>query len=326
MTIDVAIIGAGLSGLAIARSLRAQTGLTVMILEKSRGPGGRLASKRIDDVRADIGAQFMTARDPRFQAVIDEAVAINAVAIWSPTMGKLTAHGLVHSPDQHIRYVGNPYMNAFARFLADEIPLQSQQRVQSVAQVDAGWRVITQDTQFIARHVVLTSPVEQTRALLPDILVHDMLHGFQSLPTWTAVLESAEPLLTDDGHAIDAAFGDGQWLDFLSREQSKPNRTSKFWVCHAAPAFSQVHLEAEAVDVAQQLCDMLKHHLKFEVKPILAHRWRFARPSDATRVAQKGAVQLAQGLWACGDGYAGGRCEGAYLSGLEVATRLLDDL
>lgn len=326
MTIDVVIIGAGLSGLAIARTLQGQTGLTVMTLEKSRGPGGRLASKRIQEMRADIGAQFMTARDPRFQAVIDDALSVNAVAVWSPVMGKLTAHGLVHSPDQHIRYVGNPYMNAFARFLAEDIPIDTQQRVQSVTQVDAGWCITTQDTQLIARQVVLTAPVEQTRELLPETALHDMLYGFQSLPTWTAVVESSQPLLTDDGRVINAAFGDGQWLDFLSSEQSKPNRTSAFWVCHAAPAFSQTHLEADAAEVARQLCEMLKQHLKFQATPILAHRWRFARPADAARVAQKGAVQLAPGLWACSDGYAGGRCEGAYLSGLEVATRILEDL
>jgi Predicted NAD/FAD-dependent oxidoreductase len=43
------IIGAGLAGIAAARQLP-----EARILEKSRGPGGRMASKRLDANRADM--------------------------------------------------------------------------------------------------------------------------------------------------------------------------------------------------------------------------------------------------------------------------------
>jgi Predicted NAD/FAD-dependent oxidoreductase len=62
------IIGAGLAGIAAARQLP-----EARILEKSRGPGGRMASKRLDANRADIGAQFLTVRDSSFDVVIQSA-------------------------------------------------------------------------------------------------------------------------------------------------------------------------------------------------------------------------------------------------------------
>lgn len=326
MTLDVLIIGAGLSGLAVARTLRAHGMTNMRLVEKSRGPGGRLASKRLEGARADIGAQFMTARDPRFRAVLEDAMAAQAVAVWSPRMGKLTAQGLVFSPDTELRYLGAPYMNAFARFLADDLDIDTQQRVESVSNIGDGWQVVTSTTAWTARHVVITAPLEQLRDLLPDPTLHTMVHGFQSLPTWTVVVHSTSQLLTDDGQPLDAAFGDGQWFDFISREGSRPQRNSSYWVCHSAPAFSQRHLEDSPEVVGQRLCQALEDQLNFAATPVLAHRWRFARPANPERTAQKGAVRLAPGLWACGDGLAGGRCEGAYLSGLEVADRILAGL
>lgn len=326
MTHDVLIIGAGLSGLAVARSLRAHSTKKTVILEKSRGPGGRLASKRLGDARADIGAQFITVRDARFRTLIEEAIAAQAIVAWSPRMGKLTAEGLVYSPDNDMRYVGTPYMNAFARFLADGLTLETQQRVDTVVQTDNGWRVTAGDGVWTARHVVITAPLEQLREMLPDPTLHTMISGFQSLPTWTAVVQSTSPLLTRDGQTLDAAFGEGEWFDFLSREGSRPQRNTDYWVCHAAPAFSQRHIEETAESVALRLCQALEERMNFKSTPVLAHRWRYARPADPNRTAQKGAVRLAAGLWACGDGLAGGRCEGAYLSGLEVADRIRSEL
>lgn len=65
----IVIVGAGLSGLVAARSLAA-SGHDVSVLDKGRGVGGRLATRRIGDAVLDHGAQFFTVRtdvraDPR---------------------------------------------------------------------------------------------------------------------------------------------------------------------------------------------------------------------------------------------------------------------
>ena len=76
---EVAIVGAGIAGLAAARALDTQN---YMIFEKSRGPGGRLASKRIDDLRVDIGAQFFTVRESRFQTIVGDAIDAGATNVY----------------------------------------------------------------------------------------------------------------------------------------------------------------------------------------------------------------------------------------------------
>ena len=67
-TADVLVIGAGMAGLIAAAELQ-RAGRRVLVLDKGRGVGGRLASRRIGEASFDHGAQFITARTPRFAAL-----------------------------------------------------------------------------------------------------------------------------------------------------------------------------------------------------------------------------------------------------------------
>jgi predicted NAD/FAD-dependent oxidoreductase len=62
---DVLIIGAGMSGMAAASEL-SRAGLRVMVVDKGRAVGGRMASRRIGEAVFDHGAQFITARSDQF--------------------------------------------------------------------------------------------------------------------------------------------------------------------------------------------------------------------------------------------------------------------
>ena len=81
VTWDVLIIGAGLAGLSAANDLH-QAGLKVLVVDKGRGLGGRLAGRRIGDATFDHGAQFMTARDSRFKASVAEWIEAGVAEEW----------------------------------------------------------------------------------------------------------------------------------------------------------------------------------------------------------------------------------------------------
>jgi predicted NAD/FAD-dependent oxidoreductase len=80
--LDVAIVGAGVARLTAAPALR-DRGLRVLVLEKSRGLGGRAATRRRGEGRIDHGAQFFTARDARFRARVDTWLATGDVLVWT---------------------------------------------------------------------------------------------------------------------------------------------------------------------------------------------------------------------------------------------------
>ena len=319
--LEVAIIGAGVTGLATARSLNTRN---YMIFEKSRGPGGRLASKRLNDFRVDIGAQFFTVRDPRFQEIVSDAVHTGFVERWRPRMGTFIMGRAAASPDTQERFVGFPYMNAMGHYLAQSLTIKTQLRIATISRRDNQYHLASTDGElYTASQVVVTVPVDQMTNLLPSYDVQEVASRFTMEPTWTAVSDLGTPLSDQNGDPLDALFGgDHSLFDFVSTEKSKPGRESSYVVTHAKPEWSAVHIEDEPTSVQKQINTALETTFGASVKPVIVHRWRFARPTDPTLTTQKGVFEIDDGLWVAGDYLAGGRVEGAYLSGIEAAERL----
>ena len=319
---EVAIIGAGVTGLAAASRLSPRN---YRVFEKSRGPGGRLASKRMDAVRADIGAQFFTVRDHRFQVAVDSAVAAGFVTQWQPNMGTFRDHQPIASPDHQARFVGHPYMNSLGRFLSQDIEIQKESRVQTIEPNGDLFRLIlTSQETLTADCVLVTAPVDQMVAMLQHFDVEQLGSRFAMDPTWTTVLSIEEPLRGSAGESFDALFGgDHPLFDFIAVENSKPGRQSNFIIVHATPEWSTQHLESDPVEISELIREALSETFQVTTQAKLSHRWRYARPTNPKFTAQKGIYQVSPNLWVAGDYLAGGRVEGAYLSGLEAAERIL---
>ena len=320
--IEVAIIGAGVTGLATASRLSPRN---YRIFEKSRGPGGRLASKRMDAVRADIGAQFFTVRDHRFQVAVESAVAAGFVTQWKPNMGTFQDHQPIASPDHQARFVGHPYMNSLGRFLSQDIEIQLESRVQMVEPNGDLFRLIlTSQETLTADCVLVTAPVDQMVAMLQHFDVEQLGSRFAMDPTWTTVLSVEEPLRGSAGEPFDALFGgDHPLFDFIAVENSKPGRQSNYIVVHATPEWSTQHLESDPAEISELIREAFSETFQVTTQARLSHRWRYARPINPKFTAQKGIYQVSPNLWVAGDYLAGGRVEGAYLSGLEAAERIL---
>jgi renalase len=77
----VAVIGAGIAGLAAAQRLK-RSGAVVTLFEKSREVGGRMATRRIDDLQFDHGAQYFTATGDGFDALVEQWRTAGHVTEW----------------------------------------------------------------------------------------------------------------------------------------------------------------------------------------------------------------------------------------------------
>lgn len=157
--LDCLVIGAGISGLLAARTLRA-AGQRLLVVDKGRGVGGRMASRRLGGARVDHGAQFFTCRSREFGALVASWTAGGAAAEW--------CRGFGAEPDVgHVRHRGVPAMTAVPTLLAAEQQVRTGARVASLTVTPGGWTArLDGGEPIVARAVVASAPVPQTLALL----------------------------------------------------------------------------------------------------------------------------------------------------------------
>ena len=131
MNIPIAIIGTGIAGLSAAHTLQA-AGHAVQLFDKSRGSGGRMASKRSDAGALDLGAQYFTARDRHFVEAVQQWKAHGWVGQWSPKLYHSRQGQLSVSPDEQERWVGVPRMSSICRAMLAGLPVQFSCRITEV--------------------------------------------------------------------------------------------------------------------------------------------------------------------------------------------------
>ena len=310
----IAVIGAGLAGLACAQALQTQ-GASVALFDKGRGPGGRLSTRRIDtplgQASFDHGAQYFNARDPTFQREIERWSALGVAARW-PAAGAEA-------------WVGTPAMNAPARRLATDLDVHVSSRVDALKRSDgpdAVWWVSIEAVEhgpFDAAVVAL--PAEQAATLLApwDSNFAALARATRSRSCWTVMVafEARLPVSSD----VLQYQGPIGWT---ARNSAKPGRIGpESWVIQGEPDWSDTHLEDPAETVLAELLAAFAQAVGAGLPvPLVAtaHRWRYARSGNA------GAGSLWNaplGLGVCGDWLLGPRVECAWLSGTGLAALIL---
>jgi renalase len=332
---QIAIIGAGLSGLTCARALQAR-GHQVTVYEKSRGVSGRISTRRTEFGGFDHGAQYFTVTTKKFRQEADRWIKGGWVALW---LGKLVALQDGHvtaaskSSNAKSRYVGVPGMRAIGEHLAQGIDVRAEQRVETIERLGKQWVVkVHADTVPIAATagpfdaVVVAVPADQAASLLsPDPAQAEQAHAARLAPCWTLMLAFQQSLEL----GFDGAWVSGSRLGWIAQDASKPGRRpGEHWVCNATAAWSIEHLEDDAERAREKLLKAFHLATGTQMQPVHAavHRWRYAQAAQPL---------VGDCLWnndlqlgACGDWFAAGlagagRIENAYLSGAALA-KLID--
>ncbi len=315
---DIALIGAGMAGLACATALKA-AGREVRVFDKGRGPGGRMAARRVEiageTVRFDHGAQYFTARDTGFRAAVASWEAQGAVARWE------AASGSIDDP----AYVGAPGMNGPIKAMADEVGgVLWSTRVETLAREDGRWCLTTTDgASYTANTVLVAVPAEQASDLLhtPAPALAEIAASVASEPCWAVMAAFDKPLSTTQDSARDASKG----IAWAARNSAKPARGGpESWVLHASPKRSRRIIDRPKEEAAEiLLADFFSQMAIEPVVPIhlVAHRWLYAQP--ASLKGEPARFDASERIGIAGDYLHSPRVEGAWLSGQALATRVL---
>jgi len=321
--VSVLVVGAGIAGLVCARTVAA-AGVAVRVLDKGRGVGGRMATRRAGDAVFDHGAQFFTCRDPAFASVVDELAGSGAARPWF--RGLLTFGGGTVD-DGGNRYRGDPGMTAPAKTLAAGLDVRCAARVTAVSPEGPRWVAHLDDgSTEDATVVVLTAPVPQSLVLLDEggvrlpRALRSRLDRIAYDPCLAVLATLTEPTTLPEPGALRPAEEPVAWITDNQRKGISPVPSVTI---HAGPHTSR--------DLWHEPDEVVAGELIRSVRPLgvgapLATdvvRWRFATPVDPLPERCVSTTAPLPLVFA-GDAFGGPRVEGAALSGIAAGEVALD--
>ncbi len=344
---DVAVIGAGMSALTCARQLQ-HAGYRVVILEKSRGVGGRVATRRLHGTLADHGTCYLTPKGEAFRSLLLPMIATGVLTVWTDTVHELGADGTLHAADANPRFIAPDGMTAIAKFLAHDLDIRLSHVVKTIAQGDDGhWQVTCQHTApdqtmttvtLSAGAIVVAIPAPQAVMLLQTlpvgVLPDAFLQQVQSV-TFTPCLsviagyavDRRQEWLSQYPNVCSVTFTKDGNLAWLGDDSSKrKDAPQPVFVVQSTAAFAEQYLDAISLQSAgytllKRAAERLQAAWLATPDWLQVHRWRyaFARSplADPDLSAETAAPLVCAGDW-CG----GQKVEQAFLSGLAAAASI----
>lgn len=341
MTSDVIIVGAGVAGLSCAKVLSG-AGKQVRVLERSRGVGGRCATRRVDGQSVDHGLVFVHGRDPDFLGALREvpghwlehwpAVVLGAGTPCQPNAFVHGARRLAHANG----------MSAFPKHLAAGLDVVLETDVTGFELVDDGIRVLatqrSEPASFVGRNVVIALAGSQALSLLDSPIfsangatARALLAMMPSVPCATVIaLYSPEVGVP----AWDIWYPETSTeLLLVSHDSTKRDNPSNIaLVLQARPSWSTRVLPMADDEWAPQLLDDAANIIGpwvAQPKSWQAHLWQHARTSSECELSCPLLVDLERGRYVgiAGELFApGGGVEAAWQSGRRLALRLLEEV
>jgi len=297
---QIAIIGAGLSGISAAQTLTAR-GAAVTIFEKSRGYGGRCATKRWEGHIIDHGAQFFTLRSQPFQATAQAACGDALKLLQAPVLNEkddaLPDSGRWYHRDGNSRLV---------RDLARGLKVITETPVSDA-------RALLKSAGGSFDHVICTAPWAQTAALF------DIETDHEHIPCLAVLLayQGSWAGRSREAYAFSDHESEMAWSACENHKQGRVSEGATVIVAHMSERFSREHLERPPAEYPELVRSMVEQRWQLPAGSLtaaLGHRWRLAR-SRSTLILP----DLMPGLHFTGDALRTSRVEDAWLAGHQFA-------
>lgn len=316
------VVGAGISGLLAANILQKQ-GVAVTVVEKSRGVGGRMATRRMDDARFDHGAQYFTVKDRIFGGWVESWENAGLIVEW------FQRFPMESSEVGHARYCGRNGMTDVPKALAKELNVERGTRVNRIHFENDYWEVFTdQETRYSADFLLLTAPAPQSLELLKasNIKVRasklKILESIQYQKCIAVMALLDGPSGIPDMGCSKIENGPLNWIADNQIKGISPDVPAI--TAQSTHEFADAHWDLEDAEILELMLAAVRPRMDAGIRKATLHKWRYALP--LSRFGQPYFFSRQHSLMLAGDAFGGPRVEGAALSGIEAAAHLIDFL
>jgi renalase len=320
------VVGAGISGLLLANELHRED-WDVTVLDKGRGVGGRMATRRVGGGTFDHGTQFFTVRGERFSGLVDGWLGAGAATEW--TRGFADAEGRPNE-DGHPRYRGVEGMTSIPKHAAGGLDVRTGERVVRIDGSDDGWKVACESGLLVeGSALALAMPVPQALDLASSggYALQDGARGelesvsYDPCLALMVLLDGSSPVPDPGGMQIK-----DEPLDWIGDNRRKGISEALAVTVHAGPRWSREHFDEDEADVTEQMISFAGDRLGEDLAPAVVDsslaRWRYSWVTDPHPEPFLAASEHPPLLF-CGDAFEQPKVEGAALSGLAAADYLL---
>lgn len=337
----IGVVGAGIAGLVAGREL-AKQGHEVVVLEKSRGFGGRLATRYAGDeksIRMDHGTSYVCAKTPEFELFLKELSDKGLIAPWTETFAYHTpdAFYLQHpSREPEMVYAAPTGMNSIGKYLSRWVDLRLDTKVAGLTMVAPGhhtkrpWIINMADTSVLeADAVLIATPSIQAAGLLmtsqdetPVRALHMEVSRVAYTPSFSLMVGYGERELTGWSGLV----CQDDIIAWISNESTKRDNKELTLVIHATAEFSEKYKNAPKGEVEKLLLARMGMVLdKWAENPYWSqlHFWRYNRPVNPIQAPFLEISNDAIPLALIGDYFNGNSLESAYVSGMAIARHWL---
>lgn len=323
----VAVIGAGIAGLAAARELF-DRGAEPVVFERDAAPGGRVSTEVIDGFVFDSGAQSVAPHEAELATYMrDRLETGDLVRIETPVFVhehlRVTA-GEGRRNDAP-RYTYRQGIAELPRLLAEGVAVRYEANVTEIERIDERFAVLGE--RFDA--VVTTVPLPQASVLFWGVGARKATgqSRYRSCLSVLLGFEVAPP--TDKYHAI-VTHEESHPLLWLGLETVKaPGRSpegSTALVAQLSPTFSKTAWDWDDRRIVAAATGYVSTLFgPGWMRPVVSRvkRWKYSQPEAI--VLFDTVNHPHERLIVAGDGVAGGRIEYAFASGLRAARLLTDE-
>lgn len=316
----IAVIGSGISGVTIAKNLAKLN--EVVIFDKSRGIGGRMATRRTPDYNFDHGAQFFTAKSQEFIEFCKIAKADAVIEEWNCDFAEITANKINKKwqfNKDKAHFVAKPQMNNLCKYIAKDLQVLLSKEIKFTNFDGKKWSLTTSENENFDDfdYLILAIPSHQAINLIAkEFKYFDLISNIKMSACFTLMLGFKEKLQIE----FDAAIVKESNISWISVNSSKPQRPQNFsLVVNSSNQWADQNIEEDLEIIKEKLIISLRNIIDFDPKNIEyqnIHRWKYA--NAPLRKGNKSLFDSNLNLGICGDFLISGRVENAFLSSLDL--------